>query len=128
MPSHTMVRNPAIFAIVTSQPVLHNKRFAGIECLRVNLETPLQIVRMHAFDPSISDFLLQATAGKLEPRLVKKSAEFIQARHPDKHRRRVGHDPETLLASPQGRFAPSTIRNIANNTDEATLACDGQRI
>src|SRR5438552_12891530 len=42
---HTVIRNPAIFAIVTSQPVLNDERLPGIKCLGVNLETPLEIDR-----------------------------------------------------------------------------------
>src|SRR6266516_5010745 len=57
---HTAIRNPAILAVVTPQPVLHDERLPGIEGLRVNLEAARQIVRMHAFDPAISHFLFQA--------------------------------------------------------------------
>src|SRR6266480_5806485 len=98
MPGHTLVRNPAIFAIVTSPSVLHDKRFARIKCLRVNLETSLQIVRVHTLSPTISHFLLQAAAGKLQPGLVKESVTLIHAGHPDKNWGGISHDPETLLA------------------------------
>src|SRR5205823_12555212 len=80
---YPLVRNPTIFAIITSQPVLHHKRFACIECLRVNLETFLQIVWMYAFGPAIAQFLLQATARKLQPRFVKEGVEFVYSGHPD---------------------------------------------
>src|SRR5436190_18811239 len=35
---HTVIRNPTIFAIATSQPVLHRKPLPGIECLDVCFE------------------------------------------------------------------------------------------
>src|SRR5213078_2328692 len=101
---HSRVRNPTILAIFSSEPVLHDKRFAPIECVRVNLETPLQIVRVHAFGPAISHFLLDCAAGKLHPGFVKESAEFVRPGHPDKDRSRVSHDPETLLAFAQARL------------------------
>src|SRR5947208_12259259 len=40
---HTTIRNPAIIAVVTPQPVLHDVRLPGIEGLRVNLEAARQI-------------------------------------------------------------------------------------
>src|SRR5438067_11991131 len=52
MTRHPLVRNPTILAIISSEPVLHDKPFARIECFRVNLETPLQIVGVHALSPS----------------------------------------------------------------------------
>jgi hypothetical protein len=79
---------------------LHHKRFARIECLCVNLETPLQVVRVYAFGPAVSHFLLQTTARKLQPRFVEEIAEFVHTRHPDKDRRRIRHDPKTRLAFP----------------------------
>src|SRR5437588_11327689 len=108
MPGNALVRNPTIFAIITSHSVLHHKRFARIECLRINLETPSQIVRVYAFGPAISQFLLQATARKLQPRFVKEGAEFIHTRHPDKDRRSIRHDPKTRLA-----FAPLGVSSCA---------------
>src|SRR6266853_6139012 len=81
---HTAIRNPAIFAVVTSKPVLHDERFPGIKRFDVGFEAALEIVRMHAVGPAISHFLFHRATGKLEPRLVEKSAEFVQARHPDK--------------------------------------------
>src|SRR6059058_6689099 len=118
MPRHTLVRNPAIFAIVTSPSILHDKRFARIKCLRVNLETSLQIVRVHTLSPTISHFLLHCATGKLKPALVEESAEFVQARHPDKDGRRVGYHAETLFALAQlsltiARSSMTAARNIS---------------
>src|SRR5438045_3606985 len=96
MPGNALIRNPAIFAIIPSQPILHHKRLARIECLRVNLETFLQIVWMYAFSPAISHFLFQATARKLQPRFVKECAEFVHARHPDANRRRIRSRSELI--------------------------------
>src|SRR5205823_13163453 len=101
MPRHTLVRNPAIFAIVTSPSILHDKRLARIKCLRVNLETSLQIVRVHTLSPTISHFLIHCATGKLKPALVEESAEFVQARHPDKDGRGVGYHGEALFALAQ---------------------------
>jgi len=44
---------------------LHNKWLPRIECLGVNLEALLQIVRVHAFSPAVSKLLFDAAASKL---------------------------------------------------------------
>ena len=80
---------------MTSQSVLHGERFARIECFRVSLETPLQIIRVHALRPSISHFLFQTMTRKLQPGLIEESTELVHAGHPDQDRRSIRHDPET---------------------------------
>src|SRR5438034_3063867 len=60
-----VVRNPAILAIISPQPILHKKRLACVERLTVNLETFLQIIGVHAFSPAISEFFLQRATCKL---------------------------------------------------------------
>src|SRR5947209_278496 len=92
------IRNPTIFTIVTSQPVLHDERLSRLKSFGVNLETALQIVRMHALSPAVPHFLMQTSAGKLQPRLVKESAKFVDGGHPDKNWCGIGHNSETLLA------------------------------
>src|SRR5206468_5824997 len=67
----------------------------------VGFEAALEIVRMHAVGPAISHFLFHRATGKLEPRLVEKSAELVQARHPDQDGRRVSYDSETFFALAQ---------------------------
>src|SRR6266545_967467 len=105
MSGHTLVRKPTILAIISSQSVLHDKRLSRIECLRIYLEAPLQIVWMHTFSPPLPHLLLQATPAKLEPGFVKERAEFVHARHPNKNGCCIGHDSETLLAFSQARRA-----------------------
>src|SRR5262249_43432045 len=102
---HSVIRNPTIFAVIPSEPVLHDERFAGVECFSVCLETFLKIVAVHALGPAISQLLFQTAARKLQPAFVEKSAQFIDARHPDKNWGGVGNYSETLLAFAQGRFA-----------------------
>jgi hypothetical protein len=84
---------------------LHNKRLAGVECFRVRVEASLQIVRMHPFSPTISHLLFRTSPGKLQPAFVEKSAQFIDARHPDKNWRGIGNYSETLLAFAKGHLA-----------------------
>src|SRR5438128_627868 len=87
----------------------------GIKCLGVNLETPLEIVRMHAFGPAISHFLFYRATSKFQPWFVEEGAELVQARHPDQHRRRVGHGTKTNLALQQRCFSQLAPSDIARN-------------
>src|SRR5215510_11319066 len=64
IPRHALVRDPAILAVVTSEPVLHDERLPSIERFRVRLQTSLHVVWMDALSPAISDLLLNVTAGK----------------------------------------------------------------
>ena len=68
---------------------------ACVEGLRVHLEATLKVVQIHAFGPSISEFLFHAAARKLQPRLVEEGAELVDAGHPDENRRGIRNDPET---------------------------------
>ena len=63
--------------------------------------TPLEIVRVHTLSPAISHFLLQAATGKLQPGLVKESAELIHAGHPNENRGCVGYRAETRFTLTQ---------------------------
>src|SRR6266480_6753315 len=91
---HSGVRNPAIFAVVTFQPILHDERPPGIKRFDVGFQTALKIVRMHAVSPAVPHFLLHRATGKLEPDLVEESAKFVHAGHPDKNWGGIGHDTE----------------------------------
>src|SRR5262245_24671138 len=101
---HSVIRNPAIFAVISSEPVLHDERFARVECFRVCLEALLQIVRIHALGPAISHLLFQTAARKLQPAFVEKSAQFVDSGHPDKNWGGVSNYSETLLAFAQSRL------------------------
>jgi hypothetical protein len=100
-----LVRDPAILAIVSSQPVLHHEWLPRIECAGVKLEATLQVIRMHAFSPAISKLLFRAAASKIQPWLVKESAELVGAGHPDKNGRGIRHDPKPRLAFVQLRLS-----------------------
>src|SRR5215470_14322099 len=92
---HALIGNPAVFAIVTAQPVLHHERLPGVKGFGVSLKASLQIVRMHAFRPAVSHFLFQRAAGKLEPGLVEEDAELVHTRHPNKDRGSIGNNAKT---------------------------------
>src|SRR4030095_16211718 len=53
---------------------------------------------MHAFSPAISKLLFRAAAGKIQPWLVKESAELVGPSHPDQNGRGIRHELETRFA------------------------------
>src|ERR1051326_3775070 len=83
---HSMVQYPAILAAVVAQPVFHFKRLPGIKRINVNLETAIEIFRMHVLRPAVSLFLLQATSDEVQPALVEVVAKLVSSRHPYHHR------------------------------------------
>src|SRR5262245_28935186 len=102
---HTLIGNPAMLSIVSSQPVLHHEWLSRIERAGVNLQALLQVVSMHAFTPAISKILFHTAAGKIQPWLVKESAELVGAGHPDQNRRGIRHDTKPRLAFVQLRLS-----------------------
>src|SRR5437588_3322806 len=56
---------------------------------------------MNTFGPTIAQFLLHGSPGKIEPAFVKKVAELVRTRHPDQHRRGVGDRAKTRFALTQ---------------------------
>src|SRR5439155_25042589 len=71
---------------------------------------------MHAFGPAVSHFLLYRATGKFQPWFVEEGAELVQARHPDQHRRGVGHGTKTNLALQQRLFSQLAPSDIARNS------------
>src|SRR5436305_2093349 len=74
-PTHNSIRQNEPILTVVIRPIL--------DCVVDYLSNAMLIVWMYAFGPAIPQFLLQAPPGKLEPRFVKESAEFVHTRHPD---------------------------------------------
>src|SRR5260370_13518880 len=56
---------------------------------------------MNTFSPTFAQFLLQRSAGKIEPTFVDEGAKFVWARHPDEHGRGVGYRAKTRFTFPQ---------------------------
>src|SRR4051794_7605951 len=70
----------------------------SVEACGVDLQTAVEVVRMHVLDPSVPCLLLQRSTDKLQPSLVEVEAELVSAGHPDEHRGCVSNDAKTLLA------------------------------
>src|SRR5258708_26176997 len=95
------IQNPAIFTITSSQAVFHRERLPCIKGANIYFKTAVKVFAVNALCPPIAKFLLQRAAGKVEPTFVEKGAELVRGRHPDHHRRGVGHGAKTSFALPQ---------------------------
>ena len=95
---HSLIGNPTIFSIGVLQAILHNEWFASIDGGAVGLRNFRQVIRMDAFLPAVTKFLLHASPGKLKPGFVEISGKLVFARHPDQDGRRIGHGLKTAFA------------------------------
>jgi hypothetical protein len=82
---------------------------------------------VHALGPPISHLLFQTAAGKLQPAFVKKSAQFVDAGHPDQNWGGVSNYPETLLALAQGRLTRLQLPINLSGANEVGAQLVGHR-
>ena len=68
---NAVIEQPAVLAIGAAQAVFHLKIAAGLEGGRVDADAAIEIERMHALGPAVTDFLLHGTAGEPQPTLLK---------------------------------------------------------
>src|SRR6516162_6428526 len=83
IPRHAPVENPTVLPIVPARPVLHLEPLPCIKAGVIDLKTVLRILPMHAFRPTVSEFLLQSAPGEVQPTLVDEVAELVRVRRPD---------------------------------------------
>src|SRR4029077_21232429 len=95
------IQNPAVFTVISSQAILHRERSPGSKENPVDFKTVLQVIRMNPFGPTIAQFLLHCSPGKVEPALVEEGAEFVRAGHPDEDGRDVGDRAKTRFTLTQ---------------------------
>src|SRR5262249_43390978 len=91
------VPDPAVFAVVPPQPVLHLELDPGLERISVDTETGLEIVRVDALGPAVAQLLRQASSGEVEPALVEEGAASVDAGHPDENGRTVRQGSEVIV-------------------------------
>src|SRR5207249_3132529 len=98
---YSIIKNPAIFTVISSQAILHRERLPNVKGVSVDFETVVQVVRMNTFSPTFAQFLLHCSSGKIEPAFVEEGAKFVWARHPDEHGRGVGYRAKTRFTLTQ---------------------------
>src|SRR4030095_3498007 len=95
---HAIIKDPTIFTVRPPQAVFHRKLPPRIKGLMVDLNTPVQILRVNSLCPAGAELLLQRPSCKIEPAFVEKRTELVGARHPDHHGRRISHGTEAIFA------------------------------
>jgi len=63
----SLIVNPTVFAVETTQVIFQGKRPTIIDRLLVSFQAILEIVRMYASGPTVAPFLPQGAPGKSEP-------------------------------------------------------------
>src|ERR1041384_7855512 len=84
-----IVEDPAVLAVSPAQPVFHAERCAPVEMRGVDFKAAVEVLRVDAFGPAVSQFLLDSPAGEGQPRFVEVGAQLVRARRPDHYRRGV---------------------------------------
>ena len=112
-----VVEEPPVLAVVPAQAVLHRELPPRVEGRLVDLQETRAVVGVDDLRPAVADLLLHRPAGEAEPWLVEPVTPLVRARHPDHHRRAVGHDAEAILAlarraphAPQRLLAPPSLQ------------------
>ena len=113
MEGDAVVQQPAVFAVVASQPVLHRERLAGVEGAGVGREAAVEIVAVHVLGPAVAELLLQRATHEIQPRLVEPGAELVGAADPDHDRSGVRHVPEAPLVLDQGFLHLLALGDVA---------------
>src|SRR5215813_12529239 len=116
---HPMIQHPTIFTIISPQAVLHCELSPHGEGIDVDLKTAVKILRVNSLCPAIAKLLLQGPAGKVKPALVEKGAGLVRVRHPDHHRRRIGHGVKASLALPQRFIGAFPLRDVKGHPTQA---------
>src|SRR5262245_7938199 len=114
-----MIQDPAICTIASPQAIFHRKLLPRVKGTDVGCQTTVAIFLVHPFRPSVAKFLLQATAGKVEPTFVEKITELVHPRHPDHYGRIVGHGSKAGLALPQRFLGPFALGDVDGDAAQA---------
>src|ERR1700756_1745348 len=101
-PGYANVKNPSIFSVMASQPILHSEFLPAIKRLHVRIHAFRQISGMNSLRPAVSTFEVNGSSSEVQPRLVKVGAKFISLRYPDQHGRGIRHQPEPLFTLAKG--------------------------
>ena len=89
--------DPAIFAIVLPEPVLHSKIFTGVKVTGVKLYAAVKIGAMDTGRSTTANFLRHATAGECQPRPVEPNTAFVFARDPNHYRSGIHYLAKTHI-------------------------------
>src|SRR5262249_53572076 len=81
-----------------SEPVFHAELLPYIKGTNVSVQAMLEVFGMDTLAPPVTNLVLHRPASEIEPGLIKVTAEFIRAGHPDHDRCRICHPAEPRFA------------------------------
>src|SRR5436189_4062792 len=123
----TTIEHPAILAVLSAQAILHCERLSFVESSLVNRQAVREVLRVNAFGPAVTQFLIQSAASEFQPALIKEIAELVRTRHPDHDGRGIRHRAKAHLAFKQRLFRQLAFRDIRRNAvDPARFAICAQ--
>ena len=100
------IDDPAVFAVVATQPVLHLEGRAHREMLEVGAHAAVEVFAVYAACPAVADLFGQAAAGEVEPGLVEVVALGVGAGAPDQRREELeqgyGEVPQVVIVGERG--------------------------
>ena len=121
---HTGIQDPAVLPRGITQPVLNRKAAQRFECVVVNVQAALRVVRMNVLGPALAEFLVDGPTNEIEPDLVEPGALAVGPADPHHHRRGIGHQAEALFALAQsalGALARGDVEGEAARVHEAAV-------
>src|SRR5271157_1335547 len=111
-PWNPVLQNPAIFAVVPPQPVLHCKGGASVQCRDIGLPASLQVIGVDALGPARAHLLLDGPSSEVEPLLVEIIAELICVGAPDQDRGGISQSVKPLLTLPKCLLDPLPLGDV----------------
>ena len=120
------IEDPAVGAVLPAKAVLHLEDPPRIEGRAIGLEARFQVLEVDVLGPADAPLLLHRPSGERQPGLVEEGAEPVGPRHPEQHRRDVGHVPEARVGLVQGLADPVLFRDVPDHRRDAHhLSADG---
>ena len=118
-PGRTGGEDPTVLAVVSPEPELHLIGLATVERLTVVVDQWCQIVGVHAVGPAVSELSFVRPSGELEPGAIDVVTALVGTRHPEHHRRGIGHQAEALLALAQPVLDFDELGDVGGDTQHA---------
>jgi hypothetical protein len=91
------VDHPAVFPVVAAQTVFHLERGLGGKMPQVGADAAVEIFRMDAGGPAVTELLFKRTAGELEPGPVEVGASGVLVGMPDQGRKALEQREREIL-------------------------------
>ena len=113
------IQYPAIDPVLPAQAVFDLESVLSRERLIERGAASLHVGRMDRADPTVSDLVLERSAGELQPAPIEERVVAVETGHPDKHRGAVGQIPELALRLEERERCATLIVDVRRRADPA---------